>query len=246
MANVLVNDLYLGDIADAIRSKLNVQTTYKPSEMANAIESISSGGGSSLGTKSITANGNYNASSDSLDGYSQVTVNVPNTYAAGDEGKVVSNGSLVAQTSDTVTTNATYDTTLINSLTVNVSGGGSTPPRLLDYREITLESTATSSNKLDVQLTPVDYYSIVVMIDTYPSAPDASEYIALIYQYSKYPAGGGAVKGDILRPAGTIGNDNTMCSFANTTGVLSIGGSYGHFMAGTKYHVYLFGMGVAS
>lgn len=76
MANVLVNDLYLGDIADAIRSKLNVQTTYKPSQMANAIESIG-GGGSSLGTKSITANGTYNASSDSLDGYSQVTVNVP-------------------------------------------------------------------------------------------------------------------------------------------------------------------------
>ena len=30
-----------------------------------------------LGTKSITANGTYNASSDNLDGYSQVTVNVP-------------------------------------------------------------------------------------------------------------------------------------------------------------------------
>lgn len=39
-----------------------------------------------------------------------------------DEGKVVSNGALVAQTSDTVTANDTYDTTLINSLTVNVSG----------------------------------------------------------------------------------------------------------------------------
>ena len=30
-----------------------------------------------LGTKSITENGTYNASSDNLDGYSQVTVNVP-------------------------------------------------------------------------------------------------------------------------------------------------------------------------
>lgn len=126
MANVLVNDLYLSDIADAIREKLNVETTYKPSEMANAIESISGGGGSSLGTKSVTANGTYNASSDSLDGYSQVTVNVPNTYSAGDEGKVVSNGALVAQTSDTVTENGTIDTTLINSLLVAVSGGGST------------------------------------------------------------------------------------------------------------------------
>ena len=113
-----------------------------------------SGGGATLGEKSISANGVYNASSDSLDGYSKVTVavpasavdtgtknintngthdvigyasasvSVPNSYSAGDEGKVVSNGALVSQTSDTVTTNDTYDTTLINSLTVNVSGGG--------------------------------------------------------------------------------------------------------------------------
>lgn len=34
---------------------------------------------SSLGTKTITENGTYNASSDSVDGYSQVTVNVPNS-----------------------------------------------------------------------------------------------------------------------------------------------------------------------
>lgn len=72
------------------------------------------------GTKSITANGN----GQDVVGYAAVNVNVPNSYAAADEGKVVSNGALVAQTSDTVTTNDTYDTTLINSLTVNVSGGG--------------------------------------------------------------------------------------------------------------------------
>jgi len=47
---------------------------------------------------------------------------IPNSYSQSDEGKVVSNGALVAQTSDTVTANDTYDTTLINSLTVNVSG----------------------------------------------------------------------------------------------------------------------------
>lgn len=71
------------------------------------------------GTKSITANGN----GQDVVGYATVNVSVPNTYAAGDEGKVVSSGALVSQTSDTVTTNDTYDTTLINSLTVNVSGG---------------------------------------------------------------------------------------------------------------------------
>lgn len=134
-----------------------------------------SGGGATLITKNISANGTYNASSDSADGYSQVTVavpasavdsgtknitangnnqdvvgyaavnvNVPNTYSAGDEGKVVSSGALVAQTSDTVTTNDTYDTTLINSLTVNVSGGGGNPNENMDkYLNGTLTSYKT-------------------------------------------------------------------------------------------------------
>lgn len=128
--------------------------TRKEYFLADVIEAIESGGGggSDLGTKSISENGTYKASDDDLDGYSKVTVSVPasavdsgtksistngshdvtgyasasvsvpNSYEAGDEGKVVSSGELVAQTSDTVTTNNTYDTTLINSLTVNVSG----------------------------------------------------------------------------------------------------------------------------
>lgn len=70
------------------------------------------------GTKSITQNG-----TEDVTNYASVSVSVPNTYTAGDEGKVVSSGALVAQTSDTVTQNDTYDTTLINSLTVNVSSG---------------------------------------------------------------------------------------------------------------------------
>lgn len=53
----------------------------------------------------------------------RVTVN-PITYSASDEGKVVSNGALVAQTSETITENGTYDTTLNDEVVVNVSGGG--------------------------------------------------------------------------------------------------------------------------
>ena len=76
-----------------------------------------------LGSKTITANGTYDPTDDDLDGYDSVTVNVPNSYAAGDEGKVVSNGALVAQTAHaTVTQNGTIDTTLNNSVNVNVSG----------------------------------------------------------------------------------------------------------------------------
>lgn len=77
MANVLVNDLYLGNIADAIREKLNVQTKYKPSEMANAIDSISGGGSTpTINSLSVTENGTYTAPTG-VDGYSPVTVNVP-------------------------------------------------------------------------------------------------------------------------------------------------------------------------
>lgn len=82
---------------------------------------------SPTGTKniSITANG---TTTEDVAAYAnaQITANVPNSYTAGDEGKVVDNGALVSQTSDTVTQNGTVDTTLINSLTVNVSGGGGT------------------------------------------------------------------------------------------------------------------------
>ena len=75
-----------------------------------------------LGTKSISSNGTYNASSDSLGGYSQVSVSVPNTYAAGDEGKVVDNGALVSQSTATYSSNNTYDTTKIKTVTVAVPG----------------------------------------------------------------------------------------------------------------------------
>lgn len=84
-----------------------------------SVTGTASGGITPTGTKSITANG----TGIDVYSYQYADVAVPNSYSAGDEGKVVSNGALVAQTSDTVTVNDTYDTTLINSLTVNVSGG---------------------------------------------------------------------------------------------------------------------------
>ena len=87
-------------------------------DFAADIATIPTGG--DLGTKTIDINGTYEASSDNLDGYSSVTVEVPNSYVAGDEGKVVSNGALVAQTSSSTNANGTVDTTLINSLSISV------------------------------------------------------------------------------------------------------------------------------
>lgn len=71
---------------------------------------------------SAAQNGVYSAPSGKA--YSPVTVSVPNSYSAADEGKVVHNGALTPQTSSSVTSNGTVDTTLISSLTVDVSGGG--------------------------------------------------------------------------------------------------------------------------
>ena len=150
MTNVLVDDSYLSDIADTIRSKLGVQDTYKPSEMADAIDDI--GGSSPTGTKqiSITANG---TTTEDVTNYAsaEITANVPNSYTVSDEGKVVNNGALVSQTSDTVTENGPVDTTLINSLTVNVSGGGGgqtatgeyTPSQVYDSQTVKITDIAT-------------------------------------------------------------------------------------------------------
>lgn len=118
---ILTDAAYYAAIAGAIRAKAGVSSTYTPSQMASAIEAIPSGVTPVLGPKSISTNGTYSASSDSLDGYDTVTVSVPNTYTAGDAGKVVANGALSAQTSRSVTANGTYDTTYNNQMSVNVA-----------------------------------------------------------------------------------------------------------------------------
>lgn len=68
----LIDTSVLTNIADAIREKLGVQTTYKPGDMPEAIESISGGGITPTGTKSITANGTYDVAS-----FASAEVSVP-------------------------------------------------------------------------------------------------------------------------------------------------------------------------
>lgn len=100
--------------------KLTVEDTA-PIPMTVSESFISGGGGSAtLIDKTITANGTYNASDDSADGYKKVVAAVPNTYSAADEGKVVSSGALVSQSSQNIGSNGTYDTTLKNEVVVSV------------------------------------------------------------------------------------------------------------------------------
>lgn len=78
------------------------------------------GGSATLIEKNISANGTYAASADEADGYSSVEVDVPNTYTVDDNGKVVSNQTLVPQTATTATVNGTIDTTLNNEVVIAV------------------------------------------------------------------------------------------------------------------------------
>ncbi len=57
MSKVLVTDTYLSNIADSIRAKLGVSTTYKPSQMAGAIDSIETGA-TNMATGRIWVNSN--------------------------------------------------------------------------------------------------------------------------------------------------------------------------------------------
>lgn len=84
------------------------------------------GGSGDINVVPITINENGLKIAPSGKAYSPISVNVENSYNVEDEGKVVSNSALVAQTAHAeISANGTYDTTLNNEVTVNVSGGGS-------------------------------------------------------------------------------------------------------------------------
>lgn len=114
--------------------KMNTANAYMEGDI-DVVVDVDSGSSATLISKAITQNGTYNASDDNADGYDEVTVSVPNTYSASDEGKVVDGGALVQQGSQTVTENGIYDTTLFSGLTVNVSGGGITPSGSININE---------------------------------------------------------------------------------------------------------------
>jgi len=89
--------------------------TSNPSCDVYAVIGSSGGNSATLITKTITENGTYNASSDSADGYSSVTVNVPTPAAAAMNVQTVqsttrrNNTALGSVTSLTCSTAGTYD-----------------------------------------------------------------------------------------------------------------------------------------
>lgn len=78
MAEYKVSGGDLTNVADAIRTKGGTSASLSfPDGFVSAVAAIPTGGGSTLITKTITANGTYSAQDDDADGYSSVTVNVP-------------------------------------------------------------------------------------------------------------------------------------------------------------------------
>lgn len=132
-----------------------------------SVTGTASGGITPTGTKTITANG----TGIDVYSYQYADVAVPNSYSASDEGKVVSNGSLVAQTSDTVTANDTYDTTLINSLTVNVQGSSGYTIDEVSTRSI---SGAVVLNTSSATLDLASFASITSVTGDGPTTLDTS------------------------------------------------------------------------
>lgn len=103
-------------IGTASNSTLTLYTAGTWVEDDIEITDVTSGGGSTLGTKTITANGTYSASSDGYDGYSSVTVTVPSVAPTGTKQISITENGI---TTEDVTNYANAE------ITVNVSGGGS-------------------------------------------------------------------------------------------------------------------------
>lgn len=87
MSKVLVNETSLSGIANSIRAKNGTTDTYKPSEMPAAIDAIQTGG--TVEALDITANGTYTAP-EGVDGYSPITVNVPQDGSPPESAFVIS------------------------------------------------------------------------------------------------------------------------------------------------------------
>lgn len=135
-------------------NEMIVSTLYPATTIDLKIEKIVQGGSATLGTKSIVSNGTYNASSDSLDGYSSVTVNVPSQQPQTQTKTATPSESTQTITPDSgyllsqVTVNPIPSNYIVPSGTVNITQNGT-----VDVSQYASASVAVSGGKsLNVQV----------------------------------------------------------------------------------------------
>lgn len=149
MAKVLITDSYLTNIANAIRTKLEINTTYTPSQMSNAILSIPVGGAAApiLQSKTISPSSSSQTITpdNGFDGLSSVTINP------------------VSSTTLNVSANGTYNATNGNFYSQVVVA--------IEDSKVNLQSKTAMPSNVPVSITPdTGYHGLSsVTIDPIPS-----------------------------------------------------------------------------
>ena len=160
MADVIINDIYLSAIADAIRTKLGTASTYTPPNMASAIRSISGGGGSaSYQAKTVDPSTSQQIVNPDTgyDALSSVTVNA---MPSGTAGTPVATKGAVSNHSVSITPS-------VNNTTGYIVGGKKTGTSVsVSASELVSGSqTITSNGTVDV----TNLAEVVVNVNSAPT-----------------------------------------------------------------------------
>lgn len=137
MSEVIVTESYLADIAEAIREKNGTQNTYKPGQMAAAIEALPT---ATIEPLSVTENGTYTAEQGKA--YSPITVEVGGIWVE----ETISTSGAVTQTLDA---NTIYHFTgSLTSLTITLNNTQNIPHYHFDFISGATAPTLTMPNSV--------------------------------------------------------------------------------------------------